>query len=52
MISVELIVAWRCHMASWTFISIGLGNSLLPYGTKLLPKKVLINHQLGPVQIY
>ena len=39
------LVTQSSDISSWILVNIGLGNGLLPDGTKPLPEPVLINHQ-------
>ena len=41
-------VLW-CHMATWIWVNIGLGNGLLPDGTKSLPEPLLTWYRWGSV---
>ena len=39
-------MAWWCHKATQVWVNIGLGNGLLPNGTKPLPEPMLTSHRL------
>ena len=47
--NLKLIVAWWRQMATEIWVNIGLGNSLLPDGTKPFPEPMLTEHHWIPV---
>ena len=47
----QLIVAQWHHMASLNLVNVGLGNGLLPNGTKPLPEPMLIYHKMCSIVV-